>query len=285
MLKDLRGMIGCSAIDAEKLLQLSYLIYKRFIAGDEVESIEHHAIAMWCGQILFSNQDDYAESDWVHEDVPEDDGDAVDDLIEDGDHSRVAEDEDGMDAGHEEQDSRTGNDANEVVPESDFTEDEAERVHFERLGHLDAVEREVEAALARPGADAEEIRRRVVAALQTAPSDNKVPTPAFRVSKSAVRSSIIPATSSVTRAMSNLSLLSTPVAPPAVRGSRDFTSGESNSALERIIETLRKKLSKADAEDVINSLATMNDGLRYGNYAGEAPPPVNDVRSLGRSRK
>jgi hypothetical protein len=123
-----------------------------------------------------------------------------------------------------------------------------------------------------------------VAALQFAPSENNVPTPSFRVSKSALRSNAIPASEEATRSAAlNQGLLSTPFAPVVLRGSRDLTSDVSNSALERVIETLRKKLPKADAEEVIDALALVNDGLRHGNFNGVAPPPVSEARSLGRT--
>ena len=285
VLKDLRGMIGCSAPDAEKLLQLSYLIHMRFVAGDEAEAVEHHAIAMWCGQILFSDQDHYSVSDWVHEDVPEEFGEDADgNLGEHDDHTRDDSDNEDMDGDLEDHDGHSRDDDRNVVQESVFTDDDAELTSaVQRMEHLSFVEQEVGAALARPGADAEEIRRRVVAALQSVPSKNNVPTPTFRVSKSALRHNAIPASKTVRNAVVNQGLLSTPVVPPVLQGARDLTSDGSNSALERVIETLRKKLPKADAEEVIDALAAMNDGLRHGNFNGVAPTLVSEARSLGRT--
>ena len=279
-------MIGCSTLDAEKLLQLSYLVYKRFIAGDETEAIEHHAIAMWCGQILFSGNDHYAESDWVHDEVPEETHEDANGNLEELDalsRDEVVDEE--VDGGFEDHDDHSRDDERNVVQESIFTDDDAELTSaVQRMEHLSFVEQEVGAALARPGADAEGIRRRVVAALQSVPSKNNVPTPTFRVSKSALRSSAIPASKVASRSAAfNQGLLSTPVAPPVLRSSRDLTSDGSDSALERVIETLRKKLPKADAEEVIDALALMNDGLRHGNFNGVAPAPVSEVRSLGRT--
>ncbi len=286
VLKDLRGMVGCSTLDAEKLLQLSCLVHKRFVAGDEAEAIEHHAIAMWCGQILFSDQDHYSVSDWVHEDVPEEVGGNSDgNLEEHDDHTRDDANDEDMDGGFEGQDDHSRDDERNVVQESIFTDSDAELAKAaQRMEHLSCIEREVGTALDRPGADAEEICRRVVTALQSAPSKNNVPTPTFRVSKSALRSNAIPASKAATRsAVLSQGLLSTPVAPPVLQGSRDLTSDGSNSALERVIETLRKKLPKADAEEVIDALALMNDGLRLGNFNGVAPAPVSEARSLGRT--
>ena len=286
VLKDLRGMIGCSTLDAEKLLQLSYLVHKRFVAGDEAEAIEHHAIAMWCGQILFSDQDHYSVSDWVHEDVPEEVGEDADGNLEErDDHTRDDANDEDRNGGFEDQDDHSRDDERNVVQESIIYDDDAELARAaQRIEHLSFVEQAVGTALDRPGADAEEIRRRVVAALQSAPSKNNVPTPTFRVSKSALRSNAIPASKVASRSAAfNQGLLSTPVAPPVLRSSRDLTSDGSDSALERVIETLRKKLPKADAEEVIDALALMNDGLRHGNFNGVAPAPVSEVRSLGRT--
>jgi hypothetical protein len=147
-------MIGCSAIDAEKLLQLSYLIYKRFIAGDEDESIEHHAIAMWCGQILLSNRDDYAESDWVHDAVPEETYEDADGSLEvlDAPFRDVANNEE-VNEGLGYQGDQSRDDLCNVVQESVFTDDDAELTSaVQRMEHLSFVEQEVGAALARPGA-------------------------------------------------------------------------------------------------------------------------------------
>jgi hypothetical protein len=286
VLKDLCGMIGCSTLDAEKLLQLSYLVYKRFIAGDETEAIEHHAIAMWCGQILFSGNDHYAESDWVHDEVPEETHEDANGNLEELDalsRDEVVDEE--VDGGFEDHDDHSRDDERNVVQESIFTDDDAELARArQRMEHPSFVEQEVGAALDRPGADAEEIRRRVVAALPSAPSKNDIPTPTFRVSKSALRSNAIPASKTATRSAAfNQGLLSTPVAHPVLRGSRDLASDGSNSALERVIETLRKKLPKADAEEVIDALALMNDGLRHGNFNGVASASVSEARSLGRT--
>ena len=250
VLSDLRGMVGCSTLDAEKLLQLSYLVHKRFVAGDEAEAIEHHAIAMWCGQILFSDQDHYSVSDWVHEDVPEEVGENSDGHLEErDDHTRDGANDEDMNGDFDDQDDLSREDERNAVQESIFTDGDAELARAaQRTEHLSFVEQEVGTALDRPGADAEEIRRRVVAALQFAPSENNVPTPSFRVSKSALRSNAIPANEEATRSAAlNQGLLSTPFAPVVLRGSRDLTSDVSNSALERVIETLRKKLPKADA--------------------------------------
>ena len=72
VIKDLRSQFDCVRADAEKLLQLSALIHQRFysVEGSEV-LVENHAIALWCGKILFENDEAYSDSDFVHDDVPE----------------------------------------------------------------------------------------------------------------------------------------------------------------------------------------------------------------------
>jgi hypothetical protein len=35
--------------------------------------VENHAIALWCGKILFENDENYSDSEFVREEVPEDD--------------------------------------------------------------------------------------------------------------------------------------------------------------------------------------------------------------------
>ena len=70
VVKDLRTRFDCNRSDAERLLKLSALIHQRFYSGgSETVKVEHHAIALWCGQILFENNEAYSDSDFVHSDV------------------------------------------------------------------------------------------------------------------------------------------------------------------------------------------------------------------------
>ena len=72
VVKDLKSQLDCVAADAEKLLQLSALIHQRFYAAEGSEVlVENHAIALWCGKILFENDEAYSDSDFVHDDVSE----------------------------------------------------------------------------------------------------------------------------------------------------------------------------------------------------------------------
>ncbi len=52
VLKDLREMFNCSSLNAERLLQASYLVYTRFISGDRGEAAEHNGIAIAIGVIV-----------------------------------------------------------------------------------------------------------------------------------------------------------------------------------------------------------------------------------------
>ena len=69
VVKDLKAQFGCARADAEKLLQLSAPIHQRFLAAESDGRTEHHAIAVWCGRILFEDHESYSESDFVHEEV------------------------------------------------------------------------------------------------------------------------------------------------------------------------------------------------------------------------
>lgn len=59
VLRDLMERLGASArpvshLDAEKMLQLSYLVHQRFVAGDEGVPVEHLGIARAVGQVLLT---------------------------------------------------------------------------------------------------------------------------------------------------------------------------------------------------------------------------------------
>ena len=69
VLKDLRLFYSCSALVAEKLLQMSYLVYNRFISGDRGDPVEHYAIACAIGQIILEGSDSYDDHQWEHHDV------------------------------------------------------------------------------------------------------------------------------------------------------------------------------------------------------------------------
>jgi hypothetical protein len=71
VLKDLRLFYSCSALVAEKLLQMSYLVYNRFISGDRGDPVEHYAIACAIGQIILEGSDSYDDHQWEHHDVGE----------------------------------------------------------------------------------------------------------------------------------------------------------------------------------------------------------------------
>ena len=71
VIQDLKDCFACRRDDAELLLQLSACVHGRFYAGESAP-VEHHAIAMWCGKILFENDEAYSDSEWVHGEVPDD---------------------------------------------------------------------------------------------------------------------------------------------------------------------------------------------------------------------
>ena len=71
VIQDLKDCFACRRDDAELLLQLSAYVHGHFYAGESAP-VEHHAIAMWCGKILFENDEAYSDSEWVHGEVPDD---------------------------------------------------------------------------------------------------------------------------------------------------------------------------------------------------------------------
>ena len=70
VIEDLKAQFDCVRADAEKLLQLSALIHQRFYAAESDGLVEHHAIASWCGRILFKDDESYSESEFIHGEVP-----------------------------------------------------------------------------------------------------------------------------------------------------------------------------------------------------------------------
>ncbi len=88
VLKDLKLQFTCNRKDADKLLQLSAFVRQRFYAESADSTlVENHAIALWCGKILFENDKSYSDSQFVHEEVPEDDHDEGADQVPSPSHA------------------------------------------------------------------------------------------------------------------------------------------------------------------------------------------------------
>ena len=73
VLKDLHAFNGYgSHFEPEMFLQLSHVVYQRFVVGDDddMDPAEHYAIACAIGQIMRDGVDSYRDDQWDHEPSP-----------------------------------------------------------------------------------------------------------------------------------------------------------------------------------------------------------------------